>query len=383
MFLGLLSLLYFISILLCLSSYLFYPIIIYFATKIISFSTRKADNFPPVSIVISAYNEAKDIEEKIYNTLSLDYPKEKLEILVGSDGSNDDTAARVSKFPADMIRFYNFKENRGKTSVQNELVSNANHDIIIFTDAASLLEKDAIKNIVRNFADDRIGCVAGRMKFINVDENITTQSQGLYWRYESKIRTLESALGSLIGVDGPLYAVKKPYYVSLPPNIISDLMTPLLVLAQGKKTILELDAIVTEKPKGEPGQEFDTRRRITLRGMVGIFRYPELLNPLRYPLVSLQIFLHKIFRWFVGYFVLVNVSTCIGLAFYDSLFLMIFILYSIFFIAAYLGWLASNMGFKSKILSIPYYFCLVNVAASLGILDFVRGKQSITWDTVR
>lgn len=378
-----LLIIYSVTFVLCLGSYFLYPLGIFLFGKIAHFSVQQSDILPPVSVIISAYNEGRDIEKKLDNTLALDYPREKVEILVGSDGSTDDTAKVIEKYPEPGIRFFKFQENRGKTSVQNDLVEKASHDILIFTDAASFLPKDALQKMVRNFADKRVGCVAGKMRFIDVDKNITTQSQGLYWRYEVKVRDLESSLGSLVGVDGPLYAVRKECYVPLAPNIISDLMTPLLVLGKGKKVILEPEAFVDEEPKEKSGQEFDTRRRITLRGMVGIFSHSELLNPVRHPLLSVQILFHKVIRWAVGLLVFINVLSCLGLALYSQVFQWILVGYGVFFISAILGGLAAGRGIKVKALSVPYYFCLVNMAASLGIIDFFRGKQAITWKTVR
>lgn len=321
---------YFLTIFLCLSSYVFYPIAVWGVGNIFPFKVKKNDIISKVSIIISAYNEAKNIEQKIINTLSLKYPKKNIEILIGSDGSTDNTSNIVEKYNNQGIHFVDFKINRGKTAVQNDLVNMAKGEILIFTDAASFLHFDAVKKIVRNFADDRVGCVAGRMHFIDTESNLTTQSQGLYWRYEVKIRELESSTGNLIGVDGPLYAVRRQSYIPLEHNMISDLLTPLLVLEQGKKVVLEPGAVVNETPTVHTVQEFNTRRRIVLRGLVGIFSHKRLLNPLNHPILSFQIFLHKVLRWFVGPLVIINFLACLALSglWFFKLFLL---LYALFF----------------------------------------------------
>ena len=343
---------------------------------------RRADINPYISIIIPAYNEEKSIERKILNTLSLEYPKDKVEILVGSDGSHDESATLVKKFANRGVQLLDFKANRGKTAVQNDLVRRSKGEILIFTDAASFLQPDAIKEIVRCFADERVGCVAGRMRFVDTDSSLTTQSQSLYWRYELKIRELESNLGSLIGVDGPLYAVRRDFYVPLENNIISDLLTPLLVLEQGKKVLLEPNAIVDENPTLKTGEEFATRRRITLRGLVGLSAYIELLNPFKHPKLAFQIFFHKILRWFVGPLVILNVLACCALLGH-WLFKYILEVYIFFFLAATLGWGADKLKIKAKVLTVPYYFSLVNLAATMGIIDFLRKKQAIAWKPVR
>jgi len=337
---------------------------------------------PKVSIIIAAYNEEKNIEKKIQNTLSLEYPKDMIEILVGSDGSTDKTIYLARKHINQGVLFFDFRKNRGKTAVQNDLVKYSDGEILIFTDAASFLTKNALNEIVQNFADNRVGCVAGRMRFVDTESNLITQSQGVYWRYELKMRELESRLGGLIGVDGPLYAVRRDCYVPLANNVISDLITPLLVLAQGKKVVFESGAVVEEDPTRRTDQEFNTRRRITLRGLTGLFTHSELLNPWKNPLLSIQVFFHKVLRWFVGPLIILNILACVALANY-LFFKIVLSIYLIFFLAAILGWVAERFGVKAWVLTVPYYFSLVNMAATMGIVDFFRKKRATTWKTVR
>ena len=374
--------LYLLTFCLCLTSYALYPIIIWVSGKIFPFKVRQAEIKPTLSIIIPAFNEAKDIEKKISNTLALYYPREKMEILIGSDGSTDDTAAAVKKYGGKGITFVEFQVNRGKTAVQNDLVSLSKGEVLIFTDAASFLKEDALVNIVRNFADQRVGCVGGKMLFVDDRSNITIQSQGLYWTYESKIRALESSLGRLIGVDGPLYGVRRDCYIPLGKHIISDLIVPLLVLKQGKKVVLEPEALVFENPTRESEQELATRRRITLRGLVSLLAHSELLNPLRFPLLSGQICFHKILRWFVGPLVLLNGLACVFLS-SNRIFTTILVFYCFFVVASVAGWILDHFGMRNRILAVPYYFTLVNLAATLGLLDFIRNKRATTWMPTR
>ena len=367
---------------LCLSTYFVYPAVIWLIGRVRPLKTIKEEITPSVSVIIPAHNEAKSIDRKIRNTLDLDYPRDKMEILVGSDGSNDATAAIAKGFGERGVRVFDFKVNRGKTAVQNDLVAQARGEILIFTDAASFLSQGSIRKIVNNFADHRIGCVAGRLRYVNTDSNLNTQSQGLYWSYEVKVREFESELGSLIGVDGPLYAVRRGCYVPLAPNLISDLMTPLLVLEQGKKVVLEPEAVVDEEPTAKSEQEFATRKRITLRGLVGISAHLRLLNPVKNPLLSFQIFFHKAVRWFVGPLVVLNILSCIALS-HHPFFKLMLVAYSCLLFGAALGWLAERWGIQAKILRIPYYFCLVNLAATMGIMSFLRKQQAVTWTPVR
>jgi cellulose synthase/poly-beta-1,6-N-acetylglucosamine synthase-like glycosyltransferase len=277
---------------------------------------------------------------------------------------------------------HDFKVNRGKTAVQNDLVARSKGEILVFTDAASFLLPDAIQKIVRNFADVRVRCTAENMRFVNTDSNLTAQSQGIYWRYEAKIRAMESRLGSLIGVDGPLYAVRRDCYVPLAHNLISDFLTPLIVLSRNKRVVLDPEAIVDEDPTRNTGQEFATRRRITLRALVGLSAYPGLLNLFKRPMPDFQILFHKLLRWFVGPMVALNFLACILLTEF-GLFKVFLVCYMLFFFAAGLGWLADRCDLKVKALAIPYYFGLVNLAATAGIIDFFRKKHAASWVPVR
>lgn len=377
-----LGFLFALTILLCLSTYALYPIVIMLIGKILPFKPLRNQVTPTVSILIAAYNEEKDILKKMVNTLDLDYPKEKIEIIVGSDGSSDRTSEIVAGFSHLGVKLLDFKQNRGKTAVQNDLVATSKNEILIFTDAASYLLKGSLRHLVQPFADSRISGVAGCMEFVDDTHNLTTESQGLYWKYEMKLREFESTIGRLVGVDGPLYAVRRESYVPLESHIISDLMTPLLVLKQGKKVVLEKDAIVFETPTINSRQEFTTRRRITLRGLIGLFSQSKLLSPKHFPILSLQIVFHKLLRWCVGPLVLINLFICIILS--GKLFFKIFIfLHLIFYLAATIGLILEKFGQSITLFKVPYYFCLVNMAATLGIADFLRKKQSISWKPVR
>jgi cellulose synthase/poly-beta-1,6-N-acetylglucosamine synthase-like glycosyltransferase len=375
-----------LTILLCLITYVFYPIIIAILSKLTPIKTTKSSEYKPkISIIISAYNEEKHILKKINNTLNIDYPGELFEILIGSDGSTDNTVQIIKESADSLVRFFEFTENRGKTSVQNDLVNKASGDILVFTDAASFLPEESIKELISNFYDPKVGCVAGRMEFVATDDNLNTKSQGLYWKYEVKIRELESKLGSLIGVDGPLYAVRRECYVPLEKNIISDFITPLLVLEQNKYVTLEKKSIIEEEPTQKSEQEFKTRRRITLRGLVGVFSHSILINPFKHPLLCMQILCHKIIRWFVGPIVIVNFICCIILFVYsNSIFISAVLMgYILLFITAYIGWLLRTKRDVNKLFTVPYYFILVNAAATYGIYDFFTRKQAVTWETQR
>ena len=273
-----------------------------------------------------------------------------------------------------------FDENRGKTITQNDCVKAAQNEIIVFMDAASLCDKNALNEIVSNFADTRVGCVAGKIEFITSKDSIVTESQGLYWRYEQFLKRSESKLGSLVGVDGPLYAIRKNLYIPLESTMISDLLTPLLVIKQGFAVILEPNAVTYEEATKSSKDERKTRRRIVLRGLIGLRRHCELINPCRYPLLAWQIISHKILRWLVGGFFVCMFFSATMLA-KSIVYFFILLCMILFLILAFIGFI--NPANKNNLFVIPYYFTLVNGAALLGVIDFFRGKQIVSWKPVR
>jgi cellulose synthase/poly-beta-1,6-N-acetylglucosamine synthase-like glycosyltransferase len=373
---------FFATLFLCFTTYVLYPVCIWIVGKVFPFTPHRKEITPTVSIIIPAYNEAMHIREKVENTMALDYPEEKVEILVGSDGSDDGMGDLMKGYLEGKVHFVEFKTNRGKTTVQNDLVELSKGEILIFTDAASFLSQDAVRKIIRNFADERVGCVAGSMRFDGNARTLTTESQQLYWRYESKIRHLESRIGSLIGVDGPLYAVRRSSFVPLEHYAISDFIMPLKILEQGKKVVLEPEAVVEESPTLRGRHEFATRRRITLRGLVGLAMYKDLLSPFRGPWLCLQIIAHKVLRWFVGPLVILNAGAALFLS--DIWFFKAVVAgYLCLLLGAILGLGMERLHMHPRVLIVPYYFALVNLAGTMGIVDFFRKKQAVTWKPVR
>lgn len=360
--------------------YFIYPMLLTRLSRFIGRHYIRNEIAPPVSIVISAFNEERTIAQKIENTLSLDYPRELVEIIVGSDGSTDRTGEIVRSYEDKGVRLLAFPENRGKTMVQNDCVSQASHEIVVFMDAASMCEKCSLKKLVANFADSRVGAVAGRVVFTRESKNLTTESQGVYWRYEQILKKAESSLGSLVGVDGPLYAIRKSLYTDLDQDMMSDFISPLLVISSGSSVVYEPEAVTYEEATTSTADEFNTRRRIVTRGFTGISRHLELLNPAGKPMLAWQILSHKILRWLVGFYyvgMLVSSMLLAGRRFY---------LLAFSGLAAVLG--LSLYGMKardsaSRWYTVPYYFVLVNLAAMFGAADYLRGRRVISWKPVR
>ena len=360
--------------------YFLYPIILTRLSRFVARNYTKSRITPPISIIISAYNEERSIARKIENTLSLDYPPELVEIIVGSDGSRDRTEEIVKSYRERGVRLLAFPENRGKTVVQNDCVREASHEIIVFMDAASMCERGALRKLVSNFADSRVGAVAGRVVFTRLEKNLTAESQGVYWSYEQILKKAEGSLGSLVGVDGPLYAIRKNLYTSLDSDMMSDFISPLLVIRSGHGVVYEPEAVTYEDPTARTGDEFNTRRRIVTRGFTSLARYPELINPARMPLLAWQIFSHKILRWMVGFYYLGMLVSSLLLATRRFFLLAFGSLFAILCLSIYALRVQDVAG---RWYAIPYYFVLVNLASVLGVIDYLRGRKVISWKPVR
>lgn len=360
--------------------YFLYPLIIMRISRSAGRNYIKGDILPSVSVIITAYNEERNIARKIENTLELDYPKELVEIIVGSDGSTDRTEKIVRAYEDRGVRLLCFPKNRGKTMVQNDCVREAKGEIMVFMDAASLCGRDSLRKLVANFADHRVGAVAGRVAFTQAVENLTTESQGIYWKYEQFLKKAESSLGSLVGVDGPLYAIKKELCERLDEDMMSDFISPLLVIKNGHSVVYEPEAVTYEEATSRPGDEIRTRRRIVNRGFAGLSKHRELINPAADPLLAWQIISHKILRWLVGFYYMGMLASSLLLAARWFFFLAFSGLMAVLCLSHYSLWIRDR---QSRLFTIPYYFVLVNLAAVLGSIDFIKGRKVIAWKPVR
>ncbi len=360
--------------------YLLYPLLLVPLSKLLGRSFVRDDILPPLSVIITAYNEERSIARKIENTLALDYPRDLMEVIVGSDGSTDGTNEIVRGYEHRGVRLVTFPANRGKTAVQNDCAREASHGLLVFMDAASLCERDCLKKLAANFADRRVGAVAGRIVFTRDRDNLTGQSQGIYWSYEQVLKRAESRLGTLVGVDGPLYAMRRELFEELDEDMMSDFLAPLLVLGKGRCVVYEPQAVTYEEATARTVDELRARRRIVTRGFTALARHLRLVNPLARPLLAWLVISHKVLRWLAGFYYAGMLVTSFFLASSPFFLLAFGGLFSILCLA-YVSFLVE--GERPKTLAIPYYFMLVNLAAALGVIDCLRGEKVVTWKPVR
>jgi cellulose synthase/poly-beta-1,6-N-acetylglucosamine synthase-like glycosyltransferase len=378
----LLEILFWACALLVAYSYLIYPLILIALDRAFPpepFIT--GDALPPVSVLIAAFNEEKVIRARVENCLALDYPKDKLEIIIASDGSDDGTNEIVREFSGQGVRLFDYEQRRGKVNVLNESVPRVSHDIVVFSDANTDFELDALKQIVPHFADDRVGSVCGRLSFVNADGSRTADLEGVYWRYETFLKTLEGKRGSLLGANGAIFAIRKPLFHHCEPDtLIEDFVMPMKILESGYRTIYVPEAQAWEEAALSVDDERGRRIRIGAGGYQAMGRLLPMLNPMRgFP--ALAYWSHKVLRWLCPFFLIALFGTNICLIGSGALSYNVALALQIaFYACAWIGWRHDRKRARvSKLASICYYFVAMNFSLLLGFRRHVMGTQQVKW----
>lgn len=331
----------------------------------------KKDIQPDITMIITAYNEEKSMDKKIRNCLELDYPKERLEIIIVSDASTDKTEKIASRYKSERVSVLRMETRGGKTAAQNYAVGFAKGEILVFSDATTIYKKDALRKLVRNFSDEKIGIAAGEEEFNRNKDSHINREVSLSWKYERILRRFENRFNSLIGVSGCIFAIRKNLYEKLNEGLIEDFALPLSVISKGYRVYLEKEAIGFEETAHKAKEEFKRKTRIVTNGINVLFNNRRLLNPFKNFKVFFQLVSHKVFRWLAPIFLF-------GLLASSAFLLNEGILYKFFFLAQISCYGLAIVGFK-----IPFYFCLVNLAALVGIIKFLFGKNKVIWEPIR
>lgn len=362
--------------------YVGYPIIVFLLARLIGRDVRKADIEPKVTVLIAAFNEEREIEHTVLNKLSQDYPPDRLEVIVVSDGSTDRTDAivrRLAEHSGGRLRFLRQEPRQGKTQALNMAVTHAAGDILVFADANSIYAPDGLRRLVRSFADPEVGYVTGQMIYTNLDGSGIGEGSGAYMRYENLLRVLETRLNSVVGVDGGIDAVRRELYVPMCSDQLPDFVLPLNVIEQGKRVVYEPNAMLFEPALSIATEEFRMRVRVSLRALWALYDKRSLLDPFLYPLFAWQLFSHKILRYgaFVPFTGLLFLSTLLvgeHLFYFGFLVLQL----SAYGLAALGHWLSRLPIATSKLLA-PYYFIILNVACAVALWKFVNRQKMILW----
>lgn len=359
-------------------SYTIFPVFLSMLRKLFRRSWNKGDYSPTVAIIISAYNEEKNIEEKVRNSLLLDYPEDKLEIVVSSDGSNDRTNEIVGKVKDKRLTLMAFADRLGKTACLNKVIPAIKGEIVIFTDANSMFASDMLKHLVKNFYDPTIGAVSGWTKYCNPDSG--EETTGLYAKLEKKTKLDESIISSCVGADGAIFAIRKELYVPLGANDINDFIIPLNIIKQGKRVILDENIFCIEETTKGIKNIFSRQVRITTRTAWAIYRNIGLLNVFKYGSFSFFLLSHKVLRLLTPFFLLTAFVLNIFILSRSPLYMVTLAGQSLFWLTGLMA--LSGIG-KGGIVSICKYFLITFAAQFVGCLRMAAGIEDIMWTPQR
>ncbi|MFY8020016.1 MAG: glycosyltransferase family 2 protein [Bacteroidia bacterium] len=370
-------------------SYLGYGILLYILVKLKNvFNKPKEFDLkyePTVSLVVPCFNEADYIEEKIKNSLQLEYPKDKLQLIFISDGSNDDTPHRIAKYK-EVLALHEDARN-GKAAAMNRAMKYVTGEIVVFCDANTDINPEAIREMVKHYADEEVGAVTGEKRIITKDkENASGAGEGIYWKYESFLKQLDSDFYTIVGAAGELMSYRKSLYKELPKDsLLDDLMQSMQIALDGFRVIYEKNAYAAETASANVGEELKRKIRIAAGAWQSMSRLPQAFNIFSNFKVSFLFISHRVLRWTLAplsllLLILVNFILAFQLG---GIYVPILVAQILFYSMALLGWYLANKQIKVKILFVPYYFFIMNLCMFLGLGRFLKGKQSANWERAK
>lgn len=373
------EIIFWLSTLLILYIYLGYPLLLKYLPKMAPHSHNQPSTLPPVTVLIPAFNEAKVIEATIHNKLAQNYPAELLQIIVISDESEDATDELVNAIAAQDGRVSLIRQSprQGKTSGLNLAMPYAQGEIIIFSDANSHYHPDAIHELVKCFNDPEVGYVTGKMVYVNSDGSLVGDGCSAYMKYENHMRQLESQVGSIVGVDGGIDAIRKSLYQPMNADQLPDFVLPLKVITQGKRVIFCESALLNEESLSNAQSEFRMRVRVSLRAYWAMWDMKHLFNPFKYGLFTLQLSSHKLLRYLAFIPLLLALISNGFITGEASFYQLSFLIQILFYGAA--AFVALNDGTNNRLLGLAHYFCLINTASAMAFLKFIKGEKIVLW----
>jgi len=360
-------------------AYFGYPLVLWALSHVRSREVHRSDITPKVTFIITAYNEEGRIKEKLDNTLLLTYPTEQLEVIVASDCSSDRTDDIVSSYAARRIRLIRASARKGKEAAQKLAVEAANGEVLVFSDVATILPKDAIANIVKNFSDPSVGCVSSVDRFIAQDGRIS--GEGGYVRYEMYLRELETRVNSLVGLSGSFFAARRAVCEPWAEDLQSDFNTLLNSVAKGLRGVSDPNSIGCYKNLTNEQKEYQRKVRTVLRGLTVLARRSSMMNPFRYGLFAWQLFSHKLCRWLVPFGLMAALLSNLMLATASSFYVSALLLQVCFYGVATLGTFSALA--RRSIIKLAAFFLVVNVSILNAWVRFLRGQRVVAWESSR
>jgi len=373
---------FFLSVLLVLYVYAGYPALAMVLGPVLHRTIQRAEpgRFQPtVTVVIAAYNEAASIGETVRNKLDLSYPAEKLNVIVVSDQSDDGTDEIVTAIGDPRVTLLRQTERAGKTAALNLAMKQVDSEIIVFSDANSLYRADTLNNLLAPLADPAVGYVTGRMVYRAPDGSLTGEGCSAYMTYENALRSVENQLGSIVGVDGGVDALRRSLFTELRPDQLPDFVQPLHVIQQGYRVVYEPQALLYEDALADAEDEFRMRVRVGLRAFHGLKDMAQLFNPLRYGLFAWQLLSHKVLRYMVFLFMLTALLSNLSLALDGGpIWRLLLAGQGALLLTAVWGHL-TRRGNPPRLVGWVYYFFVVNLASGLAFWQFLLGRKQVIW----
>lgn len=389
-----LKLLFWILVFIVFYAYVGYGIILYLLVLFKRVFVKKAqpdvDYEPEVTLFVAAYNEKEYVEAKINNTLSLNYPKEKIKQVWVTDGSDDGTPTLLESYQHKGIQVYHVPERGGKIGAMNRGMKFIETSIIVFSDANTMLGKESIRRIVNLFSNPKVGCVSGEKRIFQDEKQSAAATEGIYWKYESKLKKWDAELYSVVGAAGELFAIRRELYQEVEKDtLLDDFIISLRIAMKGYTIQYDPEAYAIEAPSANVKEELKRKIRISAGGIQSVVRLAKLLNPFKYGILSFQYISHRVLRWTLAPLSLPFIFILNAFIAYNeginakNPYTLLFIAQVVFYLAAILGWILENQKIRIKLLFIPYYFFIMNLAVFLGLKRYLKKAQSVNWERAK
>ena len=389
-----LKVLFWICLIICVYTYVGYGILLYLLVllkRLIKGAPQQAElpndqALPDVAFMVCAYNEQDVVEMKMQNIHDFDYPKEKLHVIWVTDGSTDDTNERLKAYPDVEVVFS--PERRGKTAALNHGISQVKSEITVMTDANTLVNREAIREIVRCMQDPQVACVAGEKRVMSRHEGeIAAEGEGLYWKYESALKRLDSELYSAMGAAGELNAIRTKLYEPMPKAaLLDDFVMSMKLVEQGYKIAYTSKAYAMEYGSANLEEESKRKRRIAAGGLQSSWWLRSMMNPFKNPIVAFQFVSHRVLRWSItpiALMALIPLNVALVMMKGGTVYTVIWILQILFYLAALGGYLLEQHGRKNKLLYVPYYFLFMNINVFRGMHYLKTHQGGGTWEKAK
>ena len=373
------------SVIILFYVYLGYPLLLLLLKPLLRKPLRFDISYTPrIALIISAFNEEAVIRAKLKNSLELDYPRDKMEVWVVSDASTDRTDSLVRECNDPRVHLFRLDERRGKTYGLTTVMEGIDSEIVVFSDANSIYDKHALKELVKYFIDPSVGYVVGHARYYEDAESASAVQENAYWSFEVKMKMNESAIGSVVGGDGAIYAIRRRLFRPLHEDDINDFVNPIHIILQGYRGVFNPHAVCYEEASPSFLKEYWRKRRIVNRSWRGLWKNVQILNPFKSGIYAWQIFSHKLLRWLGGLFCLTALISNAFLLGQGAFYNFAFVLQFIFHLTALIGYWLDKRGKKAPFfVNVPYYFDMVNLASLQGIIEALYGKKYVTWKTIR